>query len=257
MAMSKFEYVKTFEQQICLLKNCWIVVRVDGHGFHNFTARNKFQKPNDVRGLHVMNSAAQVVMKEFDDIVFAYGHSDEYSFIFKPSTTVYQRRQEKISSTIVSLFTSAYVTNWRHNFDQDIDGIASFDSRCVLYPNMQTIRDYISWRQADCHINNLYNTAFWELVQNKASLKNEQEAEEILKKTDSGGKNELLFQFGVNYNEIPQIFRKGSILAREQKMVEEVRKSGKSVEKKRSIVELYHCDVIGESFWNTRANLLQ
>lgn len=28
----------------------------------------------------------------------------------------------------------------------------------------QHVRDYISWRQADCHINNLYNTCFWALV---------------------------------------------------------------------------------------------
>ena len=26
------------------------------------------------------------------------------------------------------------------------------------------MRDYLSWRQADCHINNLYNTVFWALV---------------------------------------------------------------------------------------------
>lgn len=39
-----------------------------------------------------------------------------------------------------------------------------FDARCVCYPSLQTIRDYLSWRQADCHINNLYNTCFWALV---------------------------------------------------------------------------------------------
>lgn len=29
------------------------------------------------------------------------------------------------------------------------------------------LRDYLSWRQADVHINNLYNTCFWNLVQKK------------------------------------------------------------------------------------------
>lgn len=29
---------------------------------------------------------------------------------------------------------------------------------------LQHIRDYFGWRQADCHINNLYNTCFWSLV---------------------------------------------------------------------------------------------
>ena len=39
-----------------------------------------------------------------------------------------------------------------------------FDGRTVLYPSNQNIRDYLSWRQADCHINNLYNTTFWALI---------------------------------------------------------------------------------------------
>ena len=34
-----------------------------------------------------------------------------------------------------------------------------------MYPNEETLRDYLSWRQVDCYINNLYNTAFWAFVQ--------------------------------------------------------------------------------------------
>ncbi len=31
-------------------------------------------------------------------------------------------------------------------------------------PPDATLRDYLSWRQADTHINNQYNTCFWALV---------------------------------------------------------------------------------------------
>jgi tRNA(His) guanylyltransferase len=34
MANSKYEYVKAFEQPDELLRNTWIVVRIDGKGFH-------------------------------------------------------------------------------------------------------------------------------------------------------------------------------------------------------------------------------
>ena len=34
MAKSKFEYVKQFETEDKCLPNCWIVVRIDGKGFH-------------------------------------------------------------------------------------------------------------------------------------------------------------------------------------------------------------------------------
>lgn len=34
----------------------------------------------------------------------------------------------------------------------------------MCYPTDSVIKDYLRWRQVDCHINNLYNTAFWKLV---------------------------------------------------------------------------------------------
>lgn len=36
MANSKFEYVKFYEQEDVLLKNTWIVVRIDGRGFSKY-----------------------------------------------------------------------------------------------------------------------------------------------------------------------------------------------------------------------------
>jgi tRNA(His) guanylyltransferase len=33
--------------------------------------------------------------------------------------------------------------------------IPSFDARTVCYPTDKNLRDYLSWRQCDCHINNM------------------------------------------------------------------------------------------------------
>ena len=38
-------------------------------------------KPNDEQALKLMNSCAVAVLKEFQDIVFAYGVSDEYGYL--------------------------------------------------------------------------------------------------------------------------------------------------------------------------------
>lgn len=165
MAKSKFEYVKQFETDDRLLPNCWIVVRIDGKGFHKFSEKHCFEKPNDHRALWLMNRAAVTVMEEFKDVVISYGQSDEYSFVLRKSTDLYNRRRSKISSCINSLFTSSYVYHWKHYFKDKMKYPVSFDSRIVLYPTDETLRDYLSWRQADCHINNLYNTTFWALVQ--------------------------------------------------------------------------------------------
>jgi tRNA(His) 5'-end guanylyltransferase len=36
-----------------------------------------------------------------------------------------------------------------------------------MYPTDKNLKDYLGWRQADVHVNNLYNTAFWGLVLKK------------------------------------------------------------------------------------------
>lgn len=168
MAKSKFEYVKEFETEDKCLPNTWIVVRVDGRGFSKFSERYKFKKPNDVRALSVMNAAAKAVMKEFPEIILAYGQSDEYSFVFKKDSTLYNRRIQKLTSVISSAFTAFYITLWPKYFgNESITTPPIFDGRVVCYPSENNLRDYLSWRQTDTHINNLYNTCFWNLVTNK------------------------------------------------------------------------------------------
>ena len=54
-------------------------------------------KPNDDRALTLMSKSAETVMEEFKDIVIAYGQSDEYSFVFKKNTNVYNRRARLVS----------------------------------------------------------------------------------------------------------------------------------------------------------------
>ena len=123
------------------------------------------EKPNDIRGIRLMNRAAQEVIENFKEIVIAYGDSDEYSFVFKRKSNLFNRRKDKITSCVVSLFSSAYVFYQPKYFEGvQMTVIPSFDARMVLYPAMESLRDYLSWRQVDCHINNLYNTTFWALV---------------------------------------------------------------------------------------------
>jgi len=96
---------------------------------------------------------------------------------------------------VASQLSSSYVFYWKEFFgEQPLLYPPGFDGRVVLYPSNRNLRDYLSWRQADCkyimhvttgvfqgkspcdlcdclflclsgHINNLYNTVFWTLVQ--------------------------------------------------------------------------------------------
>ncbi|XP_053680612.1 probable tRNA(His) guanylyltransferase [Anopheles nili] len=248
MALSRFEYVKQFEHEEKLLPNCWVVIRIDGKGFHRFCNVHAFSKPNDLDALQLMNMAGMTVMQEFNEIAIAYGQSDEYSFVFRREANVYQRRRDKLVSYVASLFTSAYMFHWKRIFDGRSLAMrypASFDARAVLYPTDENLRDYLSWRQADVHVNNLYNTTFWNLV---ASGLTNSDAEKRLQGTLASDKNEILFsEFGINYNNEPIMYRKGTILLQKTVCV---------AGKKQSIIVPIFEDLIGDAFWAKHPEIL-
>ncbi|XP_019739734.1 putative tRNA(His) guanylyltransferase isoform X2 [Hippocampus comes] len=265
MAKSKFEYVRNFEVDDTCLRNCYIVVRLDGRNFHKFSEQHKFTKPNDNRALGLMARSARSVMEELEDIIIAYGQSDEFSFVFKRTSNWFKRRASKLMTHVASQFSSSYVFYWKEFFgEQPLLYPPGFDGRVVLYPSNRNLKDYLSWRQADCHINNLYNTVFWTLVQ-KGELTTVQ-AEERLKGTLAADKNEILFsEFDLNYNNEAAIHRKGTTLIWEKhdetvtKQIKGVNDERKDVHVTRSkkIVQAYHCDIIGEEFWQQHSNILE
>ncbi|XP_023945348.1 probable tRNA(His) guanylyltransferase [Bicyclus anynana] len=248
MAKSSFEYVKNFEQDDTLLPNSWIVVRLDGKCFHKFSEDHNFEKPNDSRGLQLMNYSAYTVLSEFNDLLMAYGQSDEYSFIFKKNSTLYKRRAAKLLTTINSKFTSSYVFYWNKFFNDELKYPPVFDGRIVLYPSEENLIDYLKWRQADVHINNLYNTTFWTLVL-QGSLSPAQ-AEKRLSGTVSADKNEILFkEFNINYNNEPEMFKRGTLLIRKTL-------SNEASNKNISVIVDVHSDMLKDSFWKEHCYLL-
>jgi len=149
-----------------ILPATYIVVRIDGRGFSKFTDLHSYIKPNDARGLALMVQAAAAVMKDWGDIILAFGESDEFSFVFAPHTTLFGRRASKLATGIVSQFAANFVYLWPTFFpDNPLRCPPSFDARCVAYPSVGIVSDYFKWRQVDSYINSMYNEAFWALQQ--------------------------------------------------------------------------------------------
>jgi len=211
-----------------------------------------------------MDAAAMHVMKTYPEVSMAFGESDEYSFLLRKSCNLYNRRSSKISSTFASLFAAAYTFNWATFFpNTPLQYPPSFDGRVVAYPSSSEVMDYFAWRQADTHVNNLYNTTFWALIL-KGGLSTA-EAHAALKGTNSSQKQETLFsKYSINYNALPERFRKGSVLYRREArdvalatgtLIEsepsnevETSRAGKSARVRMEIV-VGHCDIIGPGFW--------
>ncbi|KAJ5167230.1 tRNA(His) guanylyltransferase, partial [Penicillium canariense] len=278
LTVQRYEYVKNFEQPDVLLPNTWIVVRIDGRGFHKLSDHYAFVKPNDRRALDLMNAAAVEVMKELPDLCIAYGVSDEYSFVFHPNCQLFERRNAKLVTTIVSTFTAHYIYLWSTYFPSTPlrpPYLPTFDGRAVIYPSTRILRDYMSWRQVDCHINNLYNTTFWAMVQ-QGGMGNT-EAEQELKGTVSSDKNEILFKrFGINYNNEEEAYKKGSVLYRQYEL-QELKSTQASTEddilvpeaeqsrsqqdklkklRRKAQVVVDHIDIIKDDFWERRPWIL-
>ncbi|PON85652.1 tRNAHis guanylyltransferase Thg [Trema orientale] len=240
MANSKYEYVKSFEVEDEVMFPNLVVVRIDGRDFRRclcvlinilsyfdddddvgrnmFSEVHEFVKPNDEIALNLMNSCAASVMEEFPDVVFSYGYSDEYSFVFKKTTKFYQRRASKIQSLIVSFFTSVYVIKWKEFFPRkELRYPPSFRARLICCASIEVLQAYLSWRQNDCHMNNQHATCLHELVKHG---KTEKEAYEFLKGTGKKEKHDLLFeQFGINYEKLPVMVRQGSCILKTQVLI--------------------------------------
>jgi len=262
MANSKYEHVRQYELDDAMLPGCFIVIRVDGKGFTKFSELHDFEKPNDVKALRLMDAAAKAVLVDYPDVRMAFGQSDEYSFVLHKNTTIYGRRSSKLVSLITSCFTSNYTRLWTQVIGEDrpLRCSPTFDGRAVLYPTEELVKDYLSWRQVDTHINNQYNTCFWALVQ-QGNMTPAQ-AQELLKGSDAEFKNELLFtQFGINYNALPEQFKKGSVVVRQKrKVVVKMADSGVPVEREKTEPCVLHCDIIRAEtggFWDQNPDLLK
>ncbi|KAL7004125.1 tRNA-His guanylyltransferase [Cystobasidiomycetes sp. EMM_F5] len=254
MANTRFGYVRQYELSDAILPNVFLVVRLDGKGFHRFADQHGFAKPNDRRALDLMNAAAKRTMESEtlrQHIVLAFGESDEFSFLIPRRSDLFKRRESKILSTILSIFTASYVLLWSRYFDATsqldpaLEG-PSFDARVVVYPSEKEIIDYFKWRQADTHINNLYNTTFWALIQQGGmSIK---EAHACLSGSVSSQKHEILFsRFGINYNQLDVMFRKGSILMWEDDVATTTETNDKTALRH---IAVAHDDMLKDSWWD-------
>ncbi|KAI9817168.1 MAG: tRNA-His guanylyltransferase [Pycnora praestabilis] len=131
------------------------------------------------------------------------------------------------------------------------------------------------------HINNLYNTTFWTLIQH--GRMDAKEAERELMGSSSAEKNEILFsRFGMNYNNEPEIYKKGSVVFHDYELVEpsssaspkeileteelsggekqtEMSKRQQEKDRKRrarAMITVQHVDIIKDEFWDRRPWLL-
>ena len=194
--------MRIYEQSLdqVVLPDIYIAARLDGRSFTRLTKEIcQFEAPFDIRFRDLMTDTACHLMDCGFRIVYAYTESDEISLLFHPGEHAFGRKPRKLNTTLAGEASAV--------FSLALGKAATFDCRIIPLPDKERVRDYFVWRQEDAHRNSLNSYCYWTL--RKEGLAKQQATAMLEGKTVSY-KNELLFQRGINYNNLPCWQKRGT-----------------------------------------------
>ncbi|WP_407380023.1 tRNA(His) guanylyltransferase Thg1 family protein [Methanobrevibacter sp.] len=187
--------------------NSKIIVRLDGRSFHSFARKMELVKPYDDNFYKVMVNVSKDLFEEFSPL-FIYTFSDEISILL--DNVPFNGRIEKINSVIASFTSSSFSINYNKEFSKPV----AFDSR-VIPINDDEILSYFKWRQDEAWKNcvNGYGIHF---------LKSKYSSEEANNKINGlnlSDIHELLFENGINLNDVETWKKRGIGVYRKNKEI--------------------------------------
>ena len=177
-----------------------VVIRIDGRGFHQFT--KKLERPYCHRLADALDEAALRLSGQMIGCRFAYGQSDEYSFVLtdaEPDDAAlwFDGNVQKIVSVAASIFTGVF----NKAFGGEESGV--FDSRVLVIAQRSEVQKYLLWRQLDASANSLNMLASAHFTH-----------KDLLGKS-TAQKHDLLHTKGINWAKQPADFKRGRAVVRD------------------------------------------
>ena len=188
-------------------KNSRVIVRLDGRAFHKLASDLKLVKPYDRNFYQVMAVVCEDLFREFSPS-FVYTFSDEISLLL--NNIPFDGRIEKINSVMAGFASSSFVIH----YDIDFKKPPAFDSR-IIPINDDDILDYFRWRQDESWMN-CVNSHGISYLKTKYS---NNEANDKINGMKLNEIHELLFQNGINLNDIETYKKRGIGIYRKNKKV--------------------------------------
>jgi|SRR5581483_4068994 len=183
----------------CALPGLFLVARLDGRNFTRLTKEiHEFNVPFDERMRDHMIATTAHLMNCGFDVIYGYTESDEISLLFDPAITTFERKLRKYNSILAGEASA--------KFSLLLGDRAVFDCRISQLPNVDLVCDYFRWRNEDAHRNALNAHCYWALRKEGKSAK---ESAARLRRISVAEKNELLFGYGINFNELPNWQKRG------------------------------------------------
>lgn len=183
----------------CALPGIYLVARLDGRNFTRLTKQTyKFNSPFDDRFRDYMLETVEYLMDVGLKIIYGYTQSDEISLLFDLETNTFNRKLRKLNSVLAGEASA--------KLSLLLGNIACFDCRISQLPQQEQVVDYFCWRQEDAHRNSLNAHCYWCLRRDGQTAR---QATSSLEGFSVAQKNELLFQHGINFNDLPGWQKRG------------------------------------------------
>lgn len=189
-----------------------VVARLDGKGFHNFT--KGMERPYDKRLTDIMVKT-MLHLVEAADAKIGYTQSDEISLIIYSgsyeSQTYFDGKIQKLTSVLASMATMHFNSLIGSQFESRlwVRPNAIFDCRVWTVPNKEEAVNAILWREFDASKNSISMAA-----------RSHFSHKELQNKTGSEMQEMLFSQKGVNWNDYPVFFKRGTYGQRKSFMEE-------------------------------------
>lgn len=184
---------------LCVLPGMFMVARLDGRSFTRLTkGEGQFDVPFDERFRDLMVATTESLMTCGFRVLYGYTESDEISLLFSPDEQLFGRKLRKYNSTLAGEASA--------QFSVRLGQAASFDCRISQLPIAELVVDYFRWRNEDAARNALNSWCYWTLRRDGL---NEQQATKRLLGLSVSQKNEFLFQYGINFNDVPSWQKRG------------------------------------------------
>jgi tRNA(His) guanylyltransferase len=183
----------------CVLPGLWMVARLDGRNFTRLTKElQNFEVPFDERFRDLMVHTTEHLMNCGFRVVYGFTESDEISLLLDYRDQSFGRKTRKLNSVLAGEASA--------KFSLLMGELACFDCRISELPTVENVVDYFRWRSEDAHRNALNAHCYWRLRQEGESAN---AANDQLLRLSTSEKNELLFQRGTNFNDLPRWQKRG------------------------------------------------
>lgn len=183
-----------------------ILLRADGKAFHSFTSKMK-RTPEEPyhKGLSDLMIHTMLKAVEFTNARVGYTQSDEISLIILPrdrEEPIFGGRFQKLTS-IVAAKISVEFAKAMDSFGVDGKGTPLFDCRAWNVPNEMEAVNAVLWREQDAMKNSIQMAARTMFSHAEVQDKNSKQLQE------------MMFQKGINWNNYPAFFKRGTYGRRE------------------------------------------